>query len=99
MASSIFRNAIIGESFGSSASDTLVRSMYEIVYMISATGMMRSQRCSFISGESVAPVLPERAGLSILFARGQCPKLTGRWSVHVSRLVRASPHPVWTRLD
>ena len=29
---------------------TFVRSMYEMVYMISATGMMRSQRCSFIVG-------------------------------------------------
>ncbi len=32
------------EICGSSASETLVRSTYEIVYMINATGMMRSQR-------------------------------------------------------
>ena len=32
------------EIFGSSARDTLVRSTYEMVYMMSATGMMRSQR-------------------------------------------------------
>jgi hypothetical protein len=35
------------EILGSSASATLVRSTYEIVYMMSATGMMRSQRCDF----------------------------------------------------
>jgi hypothetical protein len=35
------------EILGSSASATFVRSTYEIVYMISATGMRRSQRCGF----------------------------------------------------
>ena len=33
------------EMSGSSARETFVRSTYEIVYMINATGMMRSQRC------------------------------------------------------
>src|ERR1043166_2330288 len=46
--SSMPRSRIMDEIRGSSARDTLVRSMYEIVYMMSATGMMRSQRCSFI---------------------------------------------------
>ena len=32
------------EIFGSSAREMLVRSTYEMVYMMSATGMMRSQR-------------------------------------------------------
>jgi hypothetical protein len=35
------------EILGSSASATFVRSTYEIVYMMSATGMMRSQRWDF----------------------------------------------------
>ena len=35
------------EMLRSNASDMLVRSMYEIVYMISATGMIRSQRSDF----------------------------------------------------
>src|ERR1043166_8187291 len=48
--SSMPRSFIIEEMPGSSESETLVRSMYEIVYMMSATGMMRSQRSSFISG-------------------------------------------------
>jgi hypothetical protein len=39
------RSAMAEESDGSNARATLVRSMYEIVYMIKATGMMRSQRC------------------------------------------------------
>ncbi len=39
-----------GDGLGSRASETLVRSIYEIVYMSSATGMMCSQRCCFIDG-------------------------------------------------
>src|SRR5581483_5796754 len=51
--SSMTRSRIMVEMLGSRASDTLVRSTYEIVYMISATGMIRSQRCCFIgSGNS-----------------------------------------------
>src|ERR1043166_496799 len=45
------RSLIIVDMFGSSASEMLVRSTYEMVYMISATGMMRSQRRSCISEE------------------------------------------------
>jgi hypothetical protein len=47
IASFIARSCIIDEIFGSKAKAILVRSMYEIVYMISATGMMRSQRWDF----------------------------------------------------
>ena len=43
--SSMSRSFNIVEILGSSASATFVRSTYEIVYMMSATGMMRSQRC------------------------------------------------------
>ena len=45
--SSMSRSFIMDEIWGSSASATFVRSTYEIVYMISATGMRRSQRCDF----------------------------------------------------
>ena len=38
------------EIFGSSASETFVRSTYEMVYMTSATGMMRSHRCEIMAG-------------------------------------------------
>jgi hypothetical protein len=41
------RSFIMDEILGSSASATFVRSTYEIVYMMSATGMMRSQRWDF----------------------------------------------------
>src|SRR5450432_1953238 len=41
----MIKSRIRFEIFGSRASETLVRSTYEIVYMISATGIMRSQRC------------------------------------------------------
>jgi len=34
------------ERVGSSARDTFVRSTYDMVYMIRATGMIRSQRCA-----------------------------------------------------
>ena len=34
--------------FGSNASETFVRSTYEIVYITKATGMMRSHRCWII---------------------------------------------------
>ena len=38
------------EILGSSASETFVRSTYEMVYMTSATGMMRSHRCGIMAG-------------------------------------------------
>ena len=38
------------EILGSSAREMLVRSTYEMVYMMSATGMMRSQRWCVIDG-------------------------------------------------
>src|SRR5947207_6292722 len=45
--------------FGSSASEMLVRSMYEIVYMISAIGTIRIQRLECMGG--VDPAEPIRA--------------------------------------
>ena len=50
MRSSMSRSCIMDEIFGSSASETFVRSTYEIVYMTSATGMMRSQRWEITRG-------------------------------------------------
>jgi len=44
----MIKSFIMEEILGSKASAILVRSMYEMVYMISATGMMRTQRCSFM---------------------------------------------------
>ena len=37
------------EIVGSRVREMFVRSTYEIVYMMSATGMMRSQRCSLMA--------------------------------------------------
>src|SRR5208282_2786759 len=59
--SSMSRSFIMDEIFGSSASATFVRSTYEIVYMISATGMRRSQRCGF-TGFKLGALLTEEHG-------------------------------------
>src|ERR1039458_1090943 len=42
------RSCNMDEILGSSASETFVRSTYEIVYIIRATGMMRNHRCGII---------------------------------------------------
>ena len=44
------RSRIRWEMVGSRARETLVRSTYEMVYMIKATGMMRSHRCWVMRG-------------------------------------------------
>ena len=47
--SSMCRSRIMVEILGSSERETLVRSTYAIEYMMTASGMMRSQRCCFIA--------------------------------------------------
>src|SRR5678815_3815779 len=42
------KSFIMVEIVGSSVREMFVRSTYEIVYMMSATGMIRSQRCSLM---------------------------------------------------
>lgn len=51
------------EMFGSNASDTFVRSTYEIVYMMRATGMMRSQRWDAINARGASVLSGCSAGV------------------------------------
>src|SRR6266850_5865466 len=76
------RSFIMVEIVGSSASETLVRSTYEIVYMISATGIMRSQRSAFI--RSVQS--PWGTNASTASFRTVTPVIIGRAHERVQRL-------------
>src|SRR5690242_20286656 len=67
--SSMSRSFIMDEMSGSRASDTLVRSTYEMVYMTSATGIMRSQRCSVISRNPMRVGIPDGKGGVSNFSR------------------------------